>query len=260
MKGKKTLREGVLKPSQQAARKRVMAPTEQERAEQKLFLKQSALIGLGFTPGWFMSSFFYETDRLPVNFAALVNFGALAVFGPLGLFLVIRQYRARVTTLPPAERAIALEVAMLRVIAFGAFSQAVAGYVQGLYVFVGWLIREVLPRSAALSAGAVGVGVTIAAGTLLFLLRWKARSIYASLELVTAIGLAAHLAPKFRADDPLNPAFLLTFITASIYLFVRGADNVHQAFLKRDEDLFLKAMSAVAQQWQKRRASKSNEN
>lgn len=236
-----------------------MASTEQQRAERSFLLKLSGFIGVVFGPGWFMSSFFYETGRVPTDFAAQVNFGSLAVFALLGLVLVIRQYRARVKVLSPSDRWRAAEPATLRVLVFAAFSQAVAGYVQGLYVLFGWMVREVLPRLPAPNAGAVGVGVTVTVGVLLFLLRWKVRSFYASLELVTAIALAAHLAPKFQANDPLNITFFLTFVTASVYLFVRGADNLHQAFLKRDEDLLLKAMSAANQWWQKRKASKRDE-
>lgn len=220
---------------------------------QRGVLKLSGFIGVVFAPGWFMNKYFFEMGIVSPKLAFLVTYSALALFGVVGLFLVLRQYRARMQEEPPPVKAFAQEAAFLRWLVFLVFADAVGGYIQGLYVAGRWFIRDVLPSLTAPNAAIAGAVVTAIVGSVLFMFRWKVRSLYALLEMLTSLLLAAELAPRFLPSDPWNLNFVLTFVPAAIYLFVRGADNLHQAIQKADEDLALRAITAIGKSWQQRR-------
>jgi hypothetical protein len=166
---------------------------------------------------------------------------SLVLFGLLGLHLVVRDFRERKKSAQVHPYGQEFERAALRLFVIVMFSRAVAGYVLGSFVFVRYVTADVIPRLPAPSAAVVGIAVTAVLGALLFLIRLKARSVYAVLEIGTALALAAIQAPKFRADDPWDLGFLLTFVPATIYLFVRGCDNMHAA-LTKEPDLFIQLL------------------
>ena len=219
--------------------------------------KLSGFIAVVFVPGWILNNYFFEMGVVTPRLSFVVTYSAYALFGVVGLFFVIRQYRLRMREEPSPDKEIVREIAFLRWLVMLAFAHSLSGYILVVYVAGRWFARDVLPTLPAPNAALAGAIVTAVAGGLLFLLRWKVRSLYACLEMLTSLLLAAELAPRFQPNDPWNATFLLTFVPAAIYLFVRGADNLHQAIQKGDEDLALRALSAVGDMWQKRRENSS---
>jgi hypothetical protein len=87
-----------------------------------------------------------------------------------------------------------------------------------------------LQTPSALSAVKIPsvVAATAFSATLLFWLRLKFRMIYGITEARLGLVVAYRLGSAATEVVPLrDPSFLIGFLTASVYLVVRGLDNVH---------------------------------
>ncbi len=80
--------------------------------------------------------------------------------------------------------------------------------------------------------------LTLTAGTVLFFFRLRFRCVYGLSEAVVGILIAQHKIADYSTTQASSD-FYIAFLTASIYLVVRGFDNVHQGFTK---DPIVKAM------------------
>lgn len=89
----------------------------------------------------------------------------------------------------------------------------------------------------------VVTGVAVcAAGCVLFWFRLKQRFLYGLTEIGVGVFLGMHRVTMEQwSGAPTSAGFYLALLTASIYLAVRGADNIHQAY--KDNDSTLKRFS-----------------
>ncbi len=74
----------------------------------------------------------------------------------------------------------------------------------------------------------LSLGIVLVSGYSLFLFRKKYRSIYGSTEILIGVVIAMHNAQSLFERGNLDPTLFFAFITAGIYLVVRGLDNIHE--------------------------------
>lgn len=111
----------------------------------------------------------------------------------------------------------------------------------GLFAGIVDLLRWLLARNfASAQAGALLVAaIAGAAGVALFVMRLRLRLLYGFSEVGVGLAVAAWRGySESAAGVPSSPEFYVAILTASIYLIVRGLDNVHQA-LQAKGDLSL---------------------
>lgn len=98
--------------------------------------------------------------------------------------------------------------------------------------FALWIISPSLSKT---SAAILSVIVTLTIGLLLFYFRLKARAIYglteATVGLIVSVQRVIH-----EPEQIITPEFYFAILTAAIYLFVRGVDNIHQGLTKEPID------------------------
>ena len=88
--------------------------------------------------------------------------------------------------------------------------------------------------------------VPLFAGMLLFHFRLRIRSLYGVTEVVVGVLVAIF---KVFGNSPgafaTNADFILAMLTASVYLIVRGLDNVHQGYRDPSKD----SLAATVRKW-----------
>jgi len=83
------------------------------------------------------------------------------------------------------------------------------------------------------SRAALASFVVLSLGSLLFYFRLRWRSLYGATEALVGVSVAAHRVIGIQKDpSALDLELFLALPTASIYLVVRGFDNVHQGLTK----------------------------
>jgi hypothetical protein len=82
----------------------------------------------------------------------------------------------------------------------------------------------------------LAVVLTIILGFSLFFFRLKFRSIYGFTEALVGLGVAVQKVSSENSLEITNSSFYLAILTASVYLFVRGLDNIHQGLTKEPFD------------------------
>lgn len=79
----------------------------------------------------------------------------------------------------------------------------------------------------------LSLGIVLISGYSLFLFRKKYRSIYGATEILIGVVIAMHNAQSLFEKGNLDPTLFFAFITAGIYLVVRGLDNIHEGNKER---------------------------
>ena len=143
------------------------------------------------------------------------------------------------------------------VVILGPFGAAFAG---AFFYFLGASMRDLVlwvPKGLDMlsgpiewsSAPTVGIAVCIPLiiGGLLFCIRRNMRVLYGATEtLMGIIVFMSSLSAKRPGVKVTDPAFALAMLTASIYLVVRGLDNVDQGWQEKEKDLGVKLLTVVA--------------
>jgi hypothetical protein len=125
-------------------------------------------------------------------------------------------------------------------------------YSVGVFLKDLWLWTRTLPSDTTAkligSRALVGVG-TLGFGAALFWFRLRMRAIYGTTEVVVAIVIAlAQTRQHTLSSLATNPQLALALLTASLYLVVRGLDNIHHGIYKDPPDQFARGLF----QWMRR--------
>ena len=92
--------------------------------------------------------------------------------------------------------------------------------------FIAWLTDPDTGKTAAyITAGFL----TVVLGIGLFAIRLFMRFLYGVVEVASAILVAVYQVGNVSNTELLKPTFALAFLTAAVYLTVRGLDNIHTA-------------------------------
>lgn len=112
----------------------------------------------------------------------------------------------------------------------------------GLIDLIEWITKTQFFRE---SAGTLLAEVfVIVAGILLFWFRLRHRSFYGLTEALVGLSIAAQKVHQQGFQNLPRTDVALVLLTASVYLFVRGLDNVHQGIYGRDKDPWMVWMTA----------------
>jgi hypothetical protein len=174
------------------------------------------------------------------NFIEYVPFAAMLFAGYAIIFMGINQIEYRlVQGRWPAEKPVKQQF----VFAAGFVAVSIVAGLQGYSVAValldvyGWMQR-IDPsgnRSKFIALSALGV---IAIGGVFFWIRLRYRFTYGLVEAAVGVAFAVHrLALESKPELPAEPAFYFAMLTASIYLVVRGLDNMHQGWKEANDPL-----------------------
>ncbi len=74
--------------------------------------------------------------------------------------------------------------------------------------------------------------ITLALGFLLFYFRLRLRGVYGITEVLIGLAIAANRVAIENTREVPKSEFYLAILTASVYLVVRGIDNIHQGLTK----------------------------
>jgi hypothetical protein len=125
------------------------------------------------------------------------------------------------------------------VIGVAAASLALSATLTGLGMGVLVVGKALVTFVAAIQRHATGkfvmvaltAGATILVGAAFFYFRLKQRFVYGATEVAAGIVVAAHrVSLEPEVGVPSDTSFYFAFLTAGVYLVVRGLDNMHQGF------------------------------
>ncbi|MBS0445099.1 MAG: hypothetical protein JSR59_04015 [Proteobacteria bacterium] len=101
----------------------------------------------------------------------------------------------------------------------------------------GWIFSDSHP---APPIGFLAEATALTLGLCLFVLRLRVRCIYGLVEVGVGVIIANDHGHLLRWDTALTERGLyITFLTAAVYLIVRGLDNIHQGYSKEPVDRVL---------------------
>lgn len=180
----------------------------------------------------------------------------LAISCPLGLLAILGEGTDRWKNRSSAPMLIRSDLFMIPAL--------ILGLVLGVLVVCGWLLMmasAVLPVFRWLADPATSktaaqwliVPIVVLVGSVLFYLRLKLRFLYGSIEMATGLFVAWMQVQSLAPDSTvLDQKFLVALLTASIYLFVRAADNVQTALKASTPDPSLRLFRWLLRRGRKR--------
>ena len=95
-----------------------------------------------------------------------------------------------------------------------------------------WVLSPTISKTSAV---VLSVLITLTVGLTLFYIRLKIRAIYGFTEAMVGLLVSAQRVIH-EPDQITNFGFYFAILTAAIYLFVRGLDNIHQGLTKEPID------------------------
>ena len=101
-----------------------------------------------------------------------------------------------------------------------------------LYDIYLWILSPSLSRTSEIIFTVIFV---LAAGLGLFYFRLRARAIYGIFEIATGIFIVIYLVTS-QKELLLNSDLYLAILSASVFLIVRGCDNIHQGICRQPVD------------------------
>jgi hypothetical protein len=160
------------------------------------------------------------------------------IIGMIMLFVAIGTWFTERPKISVGEALAILIVALIAIVFASAFYYAIGASIKDLFFW----IRDI--DTLYLKAISASLLVLIA-GSLLFYFRLRFRSIYGVTEAFVGIAVAMQQTISTpTGSHALTLEQFLPLLTASVYLVVRGFDNVHQGLTKDPLDLAAKTVLA----------------
>jgi hypothetical protein len=157
--------------------------------------------------------------------AVILVFASIA-----GIVFLISEPRPRFR-----DAALVVLVVLIGVPLVAAFYYACAAAIKDLYLFVRGVVSGLEYRSIAAVAFAAAIPVVM--GSMLFYFRLRYRSVYGLSEALVGVFVSVYRMSNRSTDaDSISPDFVLAILTASVYLVVRGFDNIHQGLKQKPPD------------------------
>ena len=165
--------------------------------------------------------------RTPADFLSILKYIA-----PVAIFLFISNYSAvvntgadgKITRYYPTARE-----ALLGALMGSIFLIPVAVVILSVYSLavdtVDWMYS---PNLNTYVVNMISSGIVLISGYSLFLFRKKYRSFYGASEVLIGVVIAMNNAQSLFQKGNLDLTLVFAFITAGVYLVVRGLDNIHE--------------------------------
>lgn len=132
-----------------------------------------------------------------------------------------------------APALIAIAFLALTCMFMGAMFYALGVSVHDVYI---WARESLALQQRSQLRLAMVVVLPLAAAILLFSFRLGFRSIYGVSEAVVGFWVGLRQFDAVDPAAPIEPTLVMTILTASVYLMVRGFDNIHQGLTKDPKD------------------------
>jgi hypothetical protein len=125
----------------------------------------------------------------------------------------------------------------------GIFFHAIFSLNEYYEYFLTWVNS---PQTTKQQAIIISVSVASAFGGLLYYMRFKIRAIYGFSEALVGLYIAGSRVAENKAITISDPQFLIAYLTAAIYLVVRGLDNIYLGCTKDPLDpVAVKLISSI---------------
>jgi hypothetical protein len=148
-------------------------------------------------------------------------------------FATVATVSVRKTNTPKPSVAISVAVGLISSLIIQVSALACISIISSLFDLFRWIGNLNNPSSRAALAGFA----VLSLGSLLFYFRLRWRSLYGATEALVGVSVAVHRVIDVKEDQSTPSIELfLALLTASIYLVVRGFDNVHQGLTKEPMD------------------------
>ncbi|MGE5385343.1 MAG: hypothetical protein ACM3SV_05570 [Betaproteobacteria bacterium] len=156
----------------------------------------------------------------------------LKYIAPVGVFLFASNYSAevsvgedgKITRYYPSARE-ALEGALVGSVLLIPIGVVMLSLYSSTVDVAAWLQSPNLDDYVVNLISAVGVLIS---GHILFIFRQKYRSVYGATELLIGVAIAINNAHTLFKKGDFDLTLVFAFITAGVYLVVRGLDNIHE--------------------------------
>jgi hypothetical protein len=140
----------------------------------------------------------------------------------IGLIVLIVEWARTGFPKPQLGELAGLPGAAVVILLIGGFYYGVFAGVRDAYI---WIRSPWAPRTVALI---VGVSITLLLALALFYFRLRVRSVYGFSEAVVGLAVAGGRIAADYDKALYDTGFYLAMLTASVYLVVRGFDNIYQ--------------------------------
>lgn len=156
----------------------------------------------------------------------------LKYIAPATIFLFLSNYSAvvgydetgKTTRYYPSARE-ALEGALMGALFLIPVGIVILSLYSSVVDSVSWMQA---PNFNANLANAISLFVVSISGYILFLVRKRYRSMYGATEILVGLAIAANNAQSLYKKGDFDLTLILAFITAGVYLVVRGLDNFYE--------------------------------
>jgi hypothetical protein len=172
-------------------------------------------------------------NRTPADFFTYSSRIAIAISGLLALvgifFLIVERPKFRPADASPLLVFLALGISIGSLIyyAIGASIKDFFLWCRDLTVTISW--RNIIPTALA------GL-IVLLLGCLLFYFRLRCRTFYGASEALVGVLVAMHKTMSQPSEASSTTDFFLAFLTAGVYLVVRGLDNAYQGLTTQPGD------------------------
>jgi hypothetical protein len=122
---------------------------------------------------------------------------------------------------------------VVMIIIIGPIYYSIGASLKDLYF---WIQSPELSKRGAIILTLI---ITLILGLTLFYFRLRARSIYGITEAAVGLTVAANKISLEDSHTVISSNFYLAMLTASVYLVVRGLDNIHQGLTKEPIDPYI---------------------
>ncbi len=158
-----------------------------------------------------------------------------AVFVIFSVIMIVLAFQGKVDK--PRKGDLVMYLAtIIAIFLIGPIYYSVGASIKDLYL---WIQSPQVPKSGAII---MILAITSILGVILFYFRLRARSIYGITEAGIGLTVAAYKVASEDSQTLATTNFYLVILTASVYLVVRGLDNIHQGLTKEPIDQYMRKL------------------
>ncbi|MBA3680281.1 MAG: hypothetical protein H0W73_03700 [Bacteroidetes bacterium] len=163
------------------------------------------------------------------KYASYISIGLLVVF--FLIIIIINVFNSGITKKGFKDFAFVLPLIILLLVIAGISNYSIFVGIKDIFL---WIKSPSISKTSAIILTSL---FTLALGSGLFYFRLRMRAIYGLTEAAIGIVVAGNRALT-QMDQFASSDFYLAILTASVYLIVRGFDNIHQGLTKDPIDQY----------------------
>ena len=191
-------------------------------------------IGIGIFICGFIYAIFNRTSQDFMKYSFYISGVTAIIFLSIRIFYFFKKGISK----PTKGDLFMLISVLIALVLIGPTYYAVGVAIKDLYF---WIQSPKITKEWSIP---IVLGITVSVGFFLFYFRLRARSIYGLTEAIVGLAIAMQKTSIENSEELTKSSFYLAILTASIYLFVRGLDNIHQGMTKEPYDYYARKIYA----------------